>query len=56
MIEFFKGKKTYIAATLLALGSLGSYLAGHIDGPALFEGIMLAASVAGLRAGVAKAE
>ena len=48
--------KTYIAALLLALGSLGSFLAGQSDLDALLKGVLAAAAVAGLRHAIQKQE
>ena len=49
-MEALKGKKTYIAAALMALGAIGAFMADQIQGPELFEAILTAAAFAGLRA------
>lgn len=48
------GKKTYIAAALLALGSLGAWLAGQSDLEGLVQGLLSAAALAGLRHAIEK--
>ena len=50
MLEFLKGKKTYIAAGCLALGAIGMFLADQIDGQTCFQQIGAALGFAGLRA------
>jgi hypothetical protein len=49
-MAFLEGKKTYLAAALMALGAIGAFMAGQIDGQMCFQNIMAAAGFAGLRA------
>ena len=50
------GKKAYIAAALLALGAVGMFMTDQITGAECFQQVLAAAAVAGLRAGISKAE
>lgn len=55
----FSGKKTYLVAALMAIfNGIGWYLnsigQGGVDPNTALQGIMTAAGLAGLRAGVAK--
>jgi len=51
-MSFLSGKKTYIAAGLMALGAFGMFLADQISGEQCFQQMVAAMSVAGLRAGM----
>lgn len=55
-MKFLEDKKTYIAAVAMALGAFGLWLADQIDAGTLLQRLTEAAAIAGLRAGVAKAE
>lgn len=55
-MDFLKGKKTYLAAGLMALGALGMFLGDQISGQELFQQLAAAAGFAGLRAGLVKSE
>ena len=55
LLEFLKGKKTYIASTGMALVSLSAFLNGEIDTAALTIHVLEAFGFASLRAGIAKA-
>lgn len=50
------GKKAYLAAALLALGAVGMFMTDQITGAECFQQVLAAAAVAGLRAGISKAE
>lgn len=56
MFAFLQGKKTYIAATGLALVAAAAFLAGEIDVTTLTMRVLEAFGLASLRAGVKKGE
>jgi ABC-type Na+ efflux pump permease subunit len=51
MIEFLKGKKSYLLAAALAYG-LGGYFTGHFDAQTMIEMIWAALGLGALRAGI----
>lgn len=56
MFAFLQGKKTYIAATGLALVAAAAFLAGEIDVATLAMRVLEAFGFGALRAGVGKAQ
>jgi hypothetical protein len=54
VLDFLKGKKTYIIVAIIALQALSSYLDGSINLAEAINQVLLGAGLGTLRAGVAK--
>lgn len=52
MLDFLKGKKTYILAAGASLTAIGGYLSGIITLPDLLQSLFIASGFGTLRAGV----
>lgn len=54
VIDFLKGKKTYIIVAIIALQALSAYLDGSLSMAEAINQVLLGAGLGTLRAGVAK--
>ena len=56
MLKFLAGKKTHIAAGIMALSAVAAWWAEVIDGATAWQRVIEAAGLVGLRLAVKKAE